>query len=293
MPRGPERGALGTRGLALVGVALVGLLVLVAVASRTDTPLRSNAAERGDVPDYLGDYLGTFFLVFVLPVGIVLLIYAYAVRMRVRKSQQPGSAAKRLARTIVLVAAFSFVAVVVAERLADWRADRNDNGAGAGLVGERRGPGVGGGERAEFRWELAAVLYALLGAVVAAAVIAARRESQRRKGGPELAETLGDVLDETLDDLRAEHDPRRAVIAAYARMERALAAYGLPRRPFEAPLEYLSRILRELRVRAGAALDLTELFERAKFSAHEIEPAMKEEAIAALVAVRDDLRAPA
>ena len=36
-----------------------------------------------------------------------------------------------------------------------------------------------------------------------------------------------DVLDETLDDLRAETDPRRAVIAAYARMERALAAFGL------------------------------------------------------------------
>ena len=60
--------------------------------------------------------------------------------------------------------------------------------------------------------------------------------------------TLADVLDETLDDLRAETDPRRAVIAAYARMERALAAYGLPRSPAEAPDEYLQRIFADLEV---------------------------------------------
>ena len=34
------------------------------------------------------------------------------------------------------------------------------------------------------------------------------------------------VLDETLDDLRAEPDARRAIIAAYARLERVLAAHG-------------------------------------------------------------------
>ena len=63
------------------------------------------------------------------------------------------------------------------------------------------------------------------------------RPAQRRRralGGDDtglLAEALADVLEETLDDLRAERDPRRAVIAAYARLERTLAAFGLPRRP--------------------------------------------------------------
>jgi hypothetical protein len=38
-------------------------------------------------------------------------------------------------------------------------------------------------------------------------------------------------------------------------------------------------------------LALTELFERAKFSRHRIDAEMKEEAIGALVAVRDDLEA--
>ena len=98
-------------------------------------------------------------------------------------------------------------------------------------------------------------------------------------------------MDESLDDLRAEPDPRRAVIAAYARLERVLAAHRLPRRPAEAPLEYLGRMLAELSVSPEAARRLTDLFERAKFSQHAVGTEMKEEAIAALETVRDDLLA--
>ena len=63
-----------------------------------------------------------------------------------------------------------------------------------------------------------------------------------------LAAESPQAVDESLDDLRAEPDPRRAVIAAYARLERVLAAHGLPRKPAEAPLEYLGRMLAELSV---------------------------------------------
>ena len=98
-------------------------------------------------------------------------------------------------------------------------------------------------------------------------------------------------MDESLDDLRAEPDPRRAVIAAYARLERVLAAHGLPRNPAEAPLEYLGRMLTELSVSDRAARALTELFERAKFSQHAVGSEMKEQAIEALETVRDDLLA--
>ena len=61
----------------------------------------------------------------------------------------------------------------------------------------------------------------------------------RGMGGNPLAEALEAALDESLDDLRAEPDPRRAVIAAYARLEQVLASHGLPRITAEAPLEYL------------------------------------------------------
>ena len=102
------------------------------------------------------------------------------------------------------------------------------------------------------------------------------------------------MLDDSLDDLRSERDPRRAVVATYARMERTLAGAGFPRSVAEAPLEYLGRVLRDLlHTSAEAVSKLTALFERAKFSHHEIDGGMKDEAIDALVAVRDELRAAA
>jgi hypothetical protein len=69
-----------------------------------------------------------------------------------------------------------------------------------------------------------------------------------------------------------------------------LAAHGLPRRPSDAPLEYLRRVLHDLDVGPDAVQRLTSLFERAKFSAHEVGPEMKEQAIAALETVQDELR---
>ena len=104
-------------------------------------------------------------------------------------------------------------------------------------------------------------------------------------------EQLAVVLDETLDDLRAEADPRRAIIAAYARLERVLAANGVARRASETADEYLPRVLDDLELDSGAVERLTALFTRAKFSQHEVDTAMKEEAIGALEQVRDELRA--
>ncbi len=108
--------------------------------------------------------------------------------------------------------------------------------------------------------------------------------------GASLEEDIVATLETTIEDLRGERDPRRAVIAAYAQMERTLARHGYSRARSEAPFEYLARILRDLDVRDEAVRMLTGLFEYAKFSPHEIDGAMKEDAIDALLAIRDDLR---
>jgi Domain of unknown function (DUF4129) len=124
-------------------------------------------------------------------------------------------------------------------------------------------------------------------AVIVAAWLVADR---RRRGPPRTpAERLVELLDDALDDLERDPDPRRAVIAAWARMERGLAAAGLPRRPAEAPFEYVGRVLAASPVRPAHVHRLTGLFERAKFSRHTIDQAMREEAVAALRAVRADL----
>jgi hypothetical protein len=152
---------------------------------------------------------------------------------------------------------------------------------------------------------VAGVALAAMVAIMVAQVVAERR----RRGPPgSPAEQLVELLDDTLEDLEAEPDPRRAVIAAWARMERGLAAAGLPRHQAEAPFEYAARVLESALapsdrgtppgvprtppagpLRSGSVHRLTGLFERAKFSRHHIGPDDRQEAIAALRAVRREL----
>jgi len=144
-----------------------------------------------------------------------------------------------------------------------------------------------------FAWIPVGVVVGLAAAGVVAYVIAQRRASRGARSEETHAEELAVVLDDTLDDLRAESDPRRAVIAAYARLERVLAAHDAARRKSETPDEYLGRVLAELAIDAKAIRRLTDLFSRAKFSQHAVDIEMKEEAIDALEHVRHDLRAAA
>jgi hypothetical protein len=104
-----------------------------------------------------------------------------------------------------------------------------------------------------------------------------------------LAAAVAEVLDDTIERLRNEPDPRLAVIAAYARMEDVFARHGLPRRPSETALEFLARAL-EAVTETGPARRLTNLFELAMFSTRPFDRAAQDEAIDALVEVRDDVR---
>jgi Domain of unknown function (DUF4129) len=148
----------------------------------------------------------------------------------------------------------------------------------------------------EPRFEWLVLWVAAAVAVVAAIGLFVTR--RRRPKGLEPMEAAADVeaelvasIGDAIDDLEAEPDARRAVIAAYARMESVLARHGLRRKASETPVEYLRRILLGLTTRADAVVRLTDLFELAKFSHHEISASMKREAIGALREIRDDLQA--
>ncbi len=82
--------------------------------------------------------------------------------------------------------------------------------------------------------------------------------------GGRATRTVGLAARVALDELRAERDPRLAVVRAYAVMERVLSQRGLGRNSHEAPFEYLERALTAGGTPAQAALELTELFELAR-----------------------------
>jgi hypothetical protein len=129
-----------------------------------------------------------------------------------------------------------------------------------------------------------------LGTVLLVLWLSDRRQRLQGAGLRAAADPLiGEAVELSLEDLRADPDHRRAVIAAYARMEAALAAAGLPRRPAEAPREYLTRALDSLELSTGPIKTLTAIFEHAKFSVARLDARLRDQAISALVALREEL----
>lgn len=142
-------------------------------------------------------------------------------------------------------------------------------------------------------WILPAVVGVVLGGGGAVLLVVALR---RRVGEPVelrpvfgVEAALGEAVEESLEGLRSEPDPRRAVIAAYRRMEATLARAGLPRRAWEAPREYAGRVENHLELSAGPLETLTALFERARFGVGRVDESLRERAIQALVELRDEL----
>ena len=145
------------------------------------------------------------------------------------------------------------------------------------------------------------------GAALALAAVAAYALLTRRRPRPaSLAKPLSEpealsqrqreavaAIDESLDALWAEPDPRKAVIAAYARMDSWLARAGFGRRASEAPFEHLDRVMGGLGATAAVGAALAELFERAKFDRRPCGADMKQSALGALVKLRAELAAAA
>jgi hypothetical protein len=281
-----------TRALLLAAASVV-LVALVAVAAG-GYRLGGSSSSRPNA--YAVDTILTIViaLYIVAAVGVVVVMFWGGLELRRYPRQQTRR--QRTWRMVFVLLGAAALVTVAAERYHFRSHPRppieNPALGGPGKRSAHKKPAASpAAHHAQLRL---APLIAILGAgglAFAAFLVAERRRKRRLPRDWNAVEALSDVLDATLDDLRAETDPRRAVIAAYARMERALAAHGFPRRRFEAPHEYLSRVLGELSGSRLAAARLTALFERARFSPHEIDAAMKVEAIEAIESLQADLAA--
>jgi hypothetical protein len=101
---------------------------------------------------------------------------------------------------------------------------------------------------------------------------------------------LAAAVDAGLDDLRAEPDPRTAIIRSYQNFERTLAKAAFPRRPWQTPVEFMRAVLGAFRLPQGAIRSLTEVFELARFSAHPVGSGEREIALRSLHALRGALQ---
>jgi hypothetical protein len=141
------------------------------------------------------------------------------------------------------------------------------------------------------------VLVTLALAGLGAAVVWVLR--QETEAGPEEAEgpapppELVAGVELSIAELEDISEPRAAVVACYRRLQSAVDEAGVTRKPSDAPFELLGRLLSSLGASAAAATRLTELFERARFSEHEIDEDMRSQALSALHEVRSALAAPA
>lgn len=287
----------------LIGLAVV-LLAVVALASRSFGFEAGGEGQAAPAPSGQGALGGVAEVLVVLAVvGVIAVtsVFALALAGLARRRKKPDE--EMVAETpprrwwsgplLILMVLATFALPI---GLLVWL-----SGAGGGQSGPPSGtaPGhpaqtvapigqAGGGTQPTSPdWALVAVA----GGITVVALLVLTR-GRRRPLTPTLSSRRGEMaqaVEESIDDIDGDPDPRRAIISAYARMERVLAAHGWARRPSRSPFEYLEESLEQLSVPAAPARSLTELFELAKFSRHRVDTSMKRRAIDALVAVRKAL----
>ncbi len=273
----------------LPALVVLGLVAVVAIASTGSTP--GGSGERRRPSGSLFDVFYSLGIVAAV-LGGVILAYGLTQAKHMSWDEVRGHQRQRLLGFVAFLGIFTLVTYL---RMRNWEAKPLEpEEEELVLPGELPPPTTSEtGQTAPYEPGISWLTIALVVGLVLAAALAyvvAERRGRRGQRSMILAAELVAVLDETLDDLRAEADPRKAIIATYARLERVLAANGVPRGAAETSAEYLARILGDLELDAEAVVRLTRLYTQAKFSQHDVDTAMKEEAIGALEQVRDELR---
>jgi hypothetical protein len=129
----------------------------------------------------------------------------------------------------------------------------------------------------------------ILAVAVALGVWLVRRRSPMPNAATPSRPATRAAVEAAIVALDATRNPRDAVIAAYAAMERSFAAQNLGRLAPEAPREYLRRVLSTSAAPMQPAATITGLFEEARFSTHPMTENDRGCTLAALRALRANL----
>ncbi|WP_123027950.1 DUF4129 domain-containing protein [Mycolicibacterium stellerae] len=154
---------------------------------------------------------------------------------------------------------------------------------------------------------LAGSMVVLMMAVFVGAAIAGRRQRRRATTPVSAASEYRSATTMSTSDPLARaaelglaeagdlsREPREAIIACYAAMERELEnSPEIVPRESDTPSEVLARAVEHHALRADSATGLVELFEEARFSPHVMTEEHRETAVRVLSLVLDELRSPA
>jgi Domain of unknown function (DUF4129) len=279
---------------ARTAAAAAGVAVLLAVVSAATGATGRTGVPGGGAAAAVGGHVLLVVVLALAPLalaaGVAVVLYGQMLRRR-----DPALAAlRRRARRRTV----AFVLVVVA--ILAYTVRTGTDPFGFLHVARRLGFGRGGGSApagggaprhgGATGLDLGLVAAAWLAFLVGAVVLLRRRLQLRSAPAAEVA---GEAVDDDagtvdLDALRAERDPRRAVVAAYAAMERVMAARALGRRRAEAPVEYAGRIAAAGAAGAEHARRLTGIYLAARFGAGQVAPGQRDAAVAAVAALLDD-----
>jgi hypothetical protein len=278
----------GARRLLLSGIALTVLLAVVALASHAHRPGGGAGGGTAETPRLIVAYvLSAMFVLF--PFGVLAVLWMASLGRREKLLKSSGSVASQF-RTIFTFALIAIPVAYLFRHYVHVHPTRAGRGAGSGSGNIKLDPGHAA--TGQFQWLPALIVGSLLFVVAAslvAAIIWKRMRGDDWEREAELFVALDEVLADTLDDLRGEQDPRRAVIRAFARMEQTFAAHDVARDPSETPRQYVERALDRLGISGTSVRQLTKLYERAKFSRLEVDESMKGDAIDALAGLRAEL----
>ncbi len=304
--------AIGRRRGVVLGLAVVALLAIVAAAvgahvASAPLPGSLTSGAAGQAGDAVVAGIGVLLVIAVALAGIIL--HALLPTRRGRKAPDDGEwvsppppPLSLLERVLSIVLPLILIGTLVTALVL---ASRHAHGQllqgvlqGSPLLmppraSSRAALASGGAHWLDVGLAAGTLLVAVAGVVLLVGAHRRRREAagrapRRRQPRPAAA---GAAVSMALDDLRGEPDPRRAIIAAYARMERAFALSGFPRSASETSGEYLSRVLASASAPPAALRELTLLFQEAKFSHHHLTGDQRESALRALVRIREAITA--
>jgi hypothetical protein len=290
-----DNGSSGAGGPRVSPVAVVGVVVVLLLLAAVSTPeafiwLRHRGATKVVLPDtpFLANYLLVALSFSFVIAALIIRLMMVSRRGAIERPQKAPLWSRFVAfAALLLILRFAISSDLLRKRLGELsqRLARPTPSATASLSPRAVGPHA---TSRPLGIALTVLLALILALVIAGIVfLLARLKGEVAPVTP--ADPLEGLLEAGIDDLLRIADPRRAVIACYARMERLMSSSGIPRLPSDTPTEFLARVLQRRSVSVESASRLTALFERAKFSPHRVDERMRADALAALEQVRDEM----